>query len=102
MMTKQATIEDIAAQLDRLCPSQVDETESGNGQQEAGHNAHDSDGVLSIGWYCSGGNCGHPVCSIPVEQVQPLYDYLDSLPDGSLDDGGIDKIVVQFGGEWLA
>ena len=97
-----ATINDIAAQLDRLCPSQVDTAISGNGQQEAGHNAHDNDGVLSIGWYCAGGNCGNPVCSIPADAIGPMHNHLVSLADGALDDGGLDRVVAQFGGEWLA
>lgn len=101
-MNATVTIEDIAAQFDRLCPSQVDTSISGNGQQSAGHNAHDNDGVLSIGWYCDGGNCGNPVCSIPTESIEPMHTYLAGLTDGSLDNGGIDKIVSQFGGRWLA
>ena len=100
MMTKQATIEDIAAQLDRLCPSQVDRTISGNGKQEAGHNAHDNDGVLSIGWYCSGGNCGESLFVLPADSIQPLFDHLASLADGSLDNGGIEQIVREVGGKW--
>jgi hypothetical protein len=94
-MAKQAavTIEDIAAQLDRLCPSQVDTRISGNGQQEAGHNAHDNDGVLSIGWYCAGGNCGEPLFEVPAVALELLHATLSAMADGALDNGGLFDIV---------
>jgi hypothetical protein len=96
----QVTIRDIALQFDRLCPSQVDTTISGNGHQESGHVGHDTDGVLSIGWYCAGGNAGESLCEISLSTIEDLYKRLASLPDGSLDDGGIDEIVREFNGKW--
>lgn len=30
---------------------------------EAGYKLNDNDPEFSIGWYCAGGNMGHPVCS---------------------------------------
>jgi hypothetical protein len=96
----QVTIRDIALQFDRLCPSQVDTTISGNGHQESGHVGHDTDGVLSIGWYCAGGNAGESLCEIALSTIKDLYKRLASLPDGSLDDGGIDEIVREFNGKW--
>ena len=97
---KMATIQDIAAQFDRLCPSQVDTTISGNGQPEAGHIGHDNDGVFSIGWFCSGGNVGESLCEIPEDAIDALYGKLAALPDASLDNGGIEEIVRAVGGKW--
>jgi hypothetical protein len=97
---KMATIQDVAAQFDRLCPSQVDATISGNGQQEAGHIGHNNDGVFSIGWFCSGGNVGESLCEIPADAIDTLHDRLAAMEDGSLDNGGIEKIVREVGGKW--
>ena len=84
-------IHDIAGQFDRLCPSQVDETTAGNGQQSAGHDGHpdwdeESPGMDSVGWYCDGGNVGNPVLEIHRDDVGTLYARLVALPDSALDE----------------
>lgn len=86
-------ITDIAGQFDRLCPGQVDDS--------SGHSGHDhGDDNPTIGWFCDGGNVGNHVCSIPADCIDPLQEYLIALPDGSLDDGGLEEIVINFGGKW--
>lgn len=103
MMTQSHTIQEIAEQFDRICPSQVDSNLSGNGQREAGHVGHEAEDGESyiVGWSCAGGNVGHSVCEIPADCLDRLHERLASLPDGSLDGGGIEEIVVECGGEWV-
>ena len=99
MMTEtKKTISDIAAQFDRICPSQVDRTISGNGQQEAGHIGHDNDGVLTVGCYECGGNSGEPLCEIPVDAIDTLHDLLAQLPIGKA--GQMRNAVLACGGKW--
>jgi len=87
------TIEAIAAEFDRLCPSQVSD--------DAGHIGHTHpDRAPSVGWFCDGGNIGNHVCEIPRGCIDGLYEKLAELPDGDLDDGGIDDIVILCGGVW--
>lgn len=100
------TCYDFARELDRLCPSQVDETISGNGQREAGHVAHlghsDVGGLLAdtIGWSCDGGNVGNAVCDIVQADVPAAVSLLRALPDGSLDNGGLRESLDGLRIDW--
>lgn len=95
-MIGQHTIYDIADQCDRLCPSQVDRTISGNGSPEAGHVGHEPD---TVGWYCAGGNIGEAIFRIPPSAIDALYDRMAALDDGALDDGGLVELIEDAGGE---
>ena len=74
-MTKTYGIHKVAAEFDRLFandPELVDATEIewGHGT-EAGHIGHAHENEPSIvGWYCQGGNVGHPIMSIANEYIQ--------------------------------
>jgi hypothetical protein len=98
-MSETITIDDIAREMDRLCPSQVDRTPCDYGVgYESGHDAHSHDSLPhreagnplnTIGWFCGAGNAGNPVLSIAPENVPTLYRRLAALPDGALDDAAI-------------
>ena len=92
------TINDIAAEFDRLSPSQVDRSTAGNGQQSAGHHGHngDSDGWPVVGWYCDGGNAGNRVVEIHPDDLDTAATVLRSLPDAAIDTGAIQDIEAAF------
>jgi len=91
-------ISDIAAEFDRLSPSQVDTTLAGNGQQQAGHTGHyHADGSWpSVGWYCDGGNAGNPVIEIHPDDLDAALTILQAMPDGAADanGGAIDTVLA--------
>lgn len=99
-MTMTHTIQDVAGQLDRLCPSLVDSTISGNGCRVAGHIGHDHDEVGRIGWYCAGGNAGDAVVDIHRDRIGALYERLAAMPDGALDRGGLQEAIGDAAKEW--
>jgi hypothetical protein len=89
-------LSDIQTHIDRLAPSQVDETVSGNGNREAGHRWFDNS--LTLGWYCEGGNVGNPVFWFANRrEALDALTKLAALPDGWLDAGGDLSAIV--GGE---
>ena len=96
------TIYDIATQLDRLCPSQVDTTKSGNGRQQAGHIGHDNcdNDFPGVGWYCNGGNVGYLVMVIHPDDIKAACERLAALPDGALDENGIKQEFVGLRVDW--
>lgn len=97
----QYSARDIADELDRLCPSQVDATVSGNGGRTAGHSGRDDrDDIAHIGWFCAGGNAGNPVMSILPVDIDELWDRLADLPDGALDVGGLKDLAAGLLIEW--
>ncbi len=106
--TKQThDIDDIAAEFDRVCPSQVDDTPRDYGHgYEAGHIGHGADDEREhpvVGWFCSAGSVGNPIAEIPADCIEPLYERLSGLPDGACDNDVADlaAIVAECGGEWL-
>lgn len=95
-------IHEIADEFDRLCPSQVESTPSDHGHgREAGHMGHEGDDVDTVGWYCASGNVGHPIAEVPHDRIDAMYGRLSTLPDGALDAGGLDALVVECGGRWV-
>jgi hypothetical protein len=100
MTTTTKTICDLAAEFDRLSPSQVDTSLSGNGQQEAGHighEAHDDCHMATVGWFCAGGSVGNPVLRIHEDDIAAAVDRLASLPDGAMDNSDISVDAVLTG-----
>ncbi len=91
-MTTTLTTYDIhalAAQMDRLFAGDttlVDDSpvDFGHGTS-AGHIGHQHDGEDSdvIGWYCDGGNAGHPVLSIHHDDIQRAGVVLAALGSAS-------------------
>lgn len=84
MTTKTYGIQEVAAQFDRLFandPELVDATEISWGHgTEAGHIGHEHEDEPSIvGWYCQGGNVGHPVMSIVNEDIQRAGEVLAGM-----------------------
>jgi hypothetical protein len=96
MASKTYSIQDIAAEFDRLFAGDsqiVDATEIDWGHgTEAGHIGHDhyghgEDGPPVVGWYCQGGNVGHPVLTIEADDLQRAGETLARLEEaGSLTD----------------
>jgi hypothetical protein len=79
----------VAAQLDRLYPSQVDSTPLDYGwRRQAGHSGHPAeDGEWAcVGCYADGGNVGNPVFSIHPEDIDTLLARLEALEDAALDE----------------
>ena len=96
-MTTTTTIHDIAAEFDRLSPSQVDTAIAGNGQQSAGHDAHEYDDAWpAVGWYCDGGNSGNRVVEIHPDDITKAAEVMGPLPDGAIDSGAIQDIEAAF------
>lgn len=87
--TQTHDIHSVAAELDRLFssdPTIVDATEVGWGLgTEAGHVGHpgDDEGESIVGWYCQGGNAGHPLLSIANEDIQRAAQCLAGLKTAS-------------------
>ena len=96
-----STIKDLAAEIDRLCPSQVDRSISGNGSRTAGHIGHEHDEEWpSVGWFCSGGNAGNSVFAIHPQDVGKAVDRLRAMEDGSLDDSGLTDAFKGLRVDW--
>ncbi len=76
------TIADVATEMDRLFPDQVDRTECdwGRGYQ-AGHIGHaqEVDGLQTVGWFCAGGSTGNPVLRIATEDIDRAADLLAAM-----------------------
>lgn len=90
-----ASIDDLADEMDRLCPSQVDTTIAPNGEQMAGHRGSGiPDEEAGIGWYCDGGNAGNPVLRIHADDIGRAVARLRQLDDGALDDGGLKEALT--------
>jgi hypothetical protein len=76
MTTKAYDIYEIAKEFDRLFAadeSLVDLTRISWGDgQLAGHSGHEYEGEDSstVGWYCDGGNVGHPLLDIANDDLQ--------------------------------
>jgi hypothetical protein len=106
MVETKHTIDDIAEQLDRLCPSQVDKTPRSFGQgYDSGHIGHDHDDEDPVvGWFTDAGNTGNPVFSLPRERIDEMHAVLAARPDLDLDldTNDLDQIVRDCGGKWLA
>lgn len=101
-MTKTYSIHDIAAEFDRLFAADheiVDATEISWGHgTEAGHIGHQHDDEESsiVGWYCQGGNVGHPVMSVHNEDIQRAGEVLAGMESvGSL--GTIERAFTAAG-----
>ena len=92
-------IHDTASQFNRLSPSQVDDSLSGNGQPEAGHCGHDADESRPwplVGWFCAGGNAGNPVVEIHPDDLDTAYDTLAAMLDAAIDTGAIQDVEAAF------
>jgi len=100
--TKQETadIHDLACELNRLCPSQVDRTPG----DEAGHIGHDPDSddpdTATVGWFCGGGNAGNAVLRIRPDRITEAVACCRTLPDGAWDNGGLREGLAPFVAEW--
>lgn len=80
---KTYSIQEVAAEFDRLSNDTelVDATEISWGHgTEAGYIGHEHEDESSIiGWYCQGGNVGHPVMSIVNEDIQRAGEVLAGM-----------------------
>src|SRR5271166_3182407 len=84
MTTKTYAIQEVAAEFDRLFandPELVDATEISWGEgTEAGYIGHKhTDEPSVVGWYCQGGNIGHPIMSIANDDLQRAGEVLAGL-----------------------
>ena len=91
------TIDDVAAQFDRLFAQMVDATLAGNGQRTSGHVGHEPpnrphwlvddeqwpDGDwATVGWASEGGDVGNPVMRIHVDHIAAAHQTLARLSPG--------------------
>lgn len=89
------TAQEIAEQLDRLHADteHVDRARSGNGHQSAGYSGDDANEPPTIGWYCEGGNVGHVIAAIPLDEIDDVYNRVASATPG---DGTAEAVIRQY------
>ena len=76
------SIYDIARELGRLNPAQVDSSTAPNGAQTSGYKGHTTSGWHNVGHYDDGGNVGVVVLSIHPKDISQACERLRRLPDG--------------------